>query len=348
LRLSLKKLLLFFLVILLVCSTFFIYHSYTKENTVYIASGIIPGPFGEKGDRKVVPLCGYYLPELFAPYHLKVKAVKSYKRLSQAKKIILFDLVSDHNLDALSKISPQKLSLFLWEPPSTIPENYDKKTHELFSRIYTWDDDLVDNKKYFKFYYPNAVPMIENIIPFAKRKFCTLIGRNKKSRHPNELYSEREKVIQFFEKEAPEDFDLYGEGWQKSGYKTYQGAPLTKECLREYKFNFAYENLQHIKGYITEKIFESFYYGCVPIYWGAENIDRYIPENCYIDRRKFSSNEELYAFLKTITEKEYEAYLENIRAFLKSDKAKLFTGETFIEIFKDAAGTNEKPNRATS
>ncbi len=326
----------------------FLLHAFWKKNdAIYIAAGLFVGPFGEKGNRKIQPLCGYYLPDLFRPYHLRVKAPKSYKydKLKDAKKIIIFDLISDHKLGSLSFQPPEKLSLFLWEPPSTVPENYDTNKHKLFSKIYTWNDDLVDNKKYFKFYYPSAVQMIPNPTPFAERKLCTLVARNKTSSHPHELYSEREKVICFFEKNAPEDFDFYGEGWAKKGYKTYKGAPVTKECLQRYKFNFAYENMHKIKGYITEKIFESFFYGCVPIYWGADNIESYIPANCFIDRRKFSSNEELFACLKSITAEEHAIYLENIRTFLKSEKAKLFMPETFIETFKDAAGVENHAYR---
>jgi alpha(1,3/1,4) fucosyltransferase len=333
-----KVLTLFFL--LIGASIYFLYFHY-KEDTVYIATGLFQGPYAEKGKRKVIPFCGYYLPQVFQAYNLKIKAIKSYKKLPKAKKIILFDLVSDHNLKALSHYPKEKLSLFLWEPPSTLPENYDKKAHELFSRIYTCDDDLVDNKKYFKLFYPDAKEMIANPLPFEEKKFCTLISRNKKSCHPYELYSEREKVIEFFEENAPQDFDLYGEGWEKKGFKTYKGAPATKACLRGYKFNFAYENMHHIKGYITEKIFESFYYGCVPIYWGAENVESYIPGNCFIDRRKFASNEELYRYLKSMTAEEYASYLENIRLFLKSEKAKLFMPERIIETLKQAAGIQE-------
>ena len=36
-----------------------------------------------------------------------------------------------------------------------------------------------------------------------------------------------------------------------------------------------------VKGYITEKIFDSFFAGVVPIYWGAENITDYVPKSLY-------------------------------------------------------------------
>ena len=38
-----------------------------------------------------------------------------------------------------------------------------------------------------------------------------MIACNKWSPHPDELYTERKKVIRFFEEHHPETFDLYGE-----------------------------------------------------------------------------------------------------------------------------------------
>ncbi len=40
-------------------------------------------------------------------------------------------------------------------------------------------------------------------------------------------------------------------------------------------------------GYITEKIWDSFKARSIPIYWGASNIEEYIPINTFIDFRKF-------------------------------------------------------------
>ena len=45
--------------------------------------------------------------------------------------------------------------------------------------------------------------------------------------------------------------------------------------------------MRDVLGYITEKIFDSFAAWCVPVYWGASNVTDYIPEGCFIDRRKF-------------------------------------------------------------
>jgi hypothetical protein len=57
--------------------------------------------------------------------------------------------------------------------------------------------------------------------------------------------------------------------------------------LEKYKFSICYENARDTPGYITEKIFDCFFAGCVPIYWGANNITDHIPKECFIDKRDF-------------------------------------------------------------
>lgn len=75
----------------------------------------------------------------------------------------------------------------------------------------------------------------------------------------------------------------------------------------------------NIKGYITEKIFDCFFANCVPIYWGASNVTDYIPENTFIDYRKFRNINKVVNYIENMKEEEYNIYLNNIHNFLKSD-----------------------------
>jgi alpha(1,3/1,4) fucosyltransferase len=234
-----------------------------------------------------------------------------------------------------SKISqdPTKVFLFLWEPPTVMPYLYRTDFHQSCAKVFTFFDRLVDNKKYCKFYYPQPwLNMIDDCILFHEKKLCACISCNKKSAHPDELYSHRLSDIVFFEKNAPHEFDLYGLGWQNVGFKTYKGTAAHKvPILKQYKFSICYENMKNGAGYITEKIFDSFVAGCVPVYYGARNITDYIPQNCFIAREQFSTTNDLYQFLKNMSEDEYNSYLENIRNFFASDKALAFSIEHFID-----------------
>lgn len=42
------------------------------------------------------------------------------------------------------------------------------------------------------------------------------------------------------------------------------------QYLKQFKFNLCPENTNH-KGYVTEKIFDAMWSGCIPIYWGSDN-----------------------------------------------------------------------------
>ncbi len=231
----------------------------------------------------------------------------------------------------MRKLPKRRLMNILFEPPAVFETSYKPECYALFSKIFTFHDGLVDGKKFIKFRYFNMAPMRGDLIPFHERKLCCTVIGNKRSDYKGELYSERLKVVHFFEKYHPEDFDLYGTGWNKKQFPLYKGAPDDKcSVMKQYKFAFAYENTGDVPGYITEKIFDCFQAGVVPIYLGSPTVQEEIPADCFIDRRKFSSHEELYAYLVSMTEGEFETYLENIRQFLVSDKAKLFDVDHFV------------------
>lgn len=241
----------------------------------------------------------------------------------------------------LAKLPKEKLVLFMWEPPTVLPNLYRKEVQNYFSKIYTWDDDLVDNKVFFKYYYPVLEPMIPNLPTFAEKKLCTLVASNLASPHNKELYSERKKAIDFFEQMNNGDFEFYGRGWDASQYKTYKGTTGDKiNTIKNYRFSICYENTCDVRGYITEKIFDCFWAGNVPVYWGASNVTDYIPKNCFVDRRDFKNLDELYLFLKNMSQEEYEGYLERIRAYLSSEKAKVFSWTHFENIFYSAVVDN--------
>lgn len=235
------------------------------------------------------------------------------------------------------------------------PWNWRPGSHEEFDAVFTWDERLIDNKKYFKVNFPNIFPGKICCDIGRKTGFCVTITGNRKARHPLELYSEREKSVSWFESRHPEEFDLYGFGWDRyffcgplplralnrikpltrflaPGHPSYRGNVSSKRpVLEKYRFSICYENAKEIPGYITEKIFDCFFAGCIPVYWGAPDIGRYVPEECFIDRRKFTSHEELYSFLKKMTDCEFRARLEAIKSFLAGPQSYQFSDRYFAE-----------------
>ena len=270
--------------------------------------------------------------------------------------IVFVDFPGIHNPYFKKAVTSGKnLYAILFESPIVKPNNYTKENHTYFKKIFTWADELVDNKKYFKIQYSHNIPTEFNFSLEKKEKLCTIISSNKNEHHPKELYSERIKAIRWFENNHPENFDLYGKGWDRYHfegtflgikiarlnrlkfltkllrpyYSSYRGSIKSKkETYQKYKFAICYENTQY-NGYITEKIFDCFLGGCVPIYLGAQNITDHIPANTFIDKRKFDTYEKLYDYIINMPEKEYLNYLNAIKNFLKNDKAYPFSAEYF-------------------
>ena len=237
----------------------------------------------------------------------------------------------------LSRLPKEKMVLFMWEPKTVLKKMYRPEIQACFSKVYTWDDSLVDGIKYFKFNYPVLVPMIADRVAFEEKKLCTLVSSNLKGSGRNELYSKRKEAIAYFEQVKEEGFEFYGRRWDSALHSSYRGEIADKlQVMKNYRFCICYENTQGVDGYITEKIFDCFAAGVVPVYWGASNIETYIPKGCFIDRRDFNSLEELHAFMKKMTRETYDDYLAQIQLFLQSKEAQAFTFGQLAQHFYEA------------
>ena len=207
-----------------------------------------------------------------------------------------------------------------------------KELLKIFSFILTWNEDLIDGKRILKRCIPYDFQKQYGNVPFEKRKLMVNVSGNKHSTHPDELYSEREKVISYFEQYASDEFDLYGTGWNKDEHPSYKGVIDDKmELYHHYRFALCLENTKNVKGYLTEKLFDCFCAGIVPVYSGADDVNKYVPSECFISYNQFKSVAEMRRFLKEMEKKEYEKYLSEIDRLLNSNLQKEFTGELFAK-----------------
>jgi hypothetical protein len=231
-----------------------------------------------------------------------------------------------------------RMVLFLNEPPAVLPQNWDPRIHRLFPSIFTWNDSYVDEKKFYKFCLPLTgwFPDVPDI-PYSHRKLLVNISGNKFSSHPRELYTARRETIKYFEQHYPEQFDLYGTGWNQPGidqvhFSSYRGTVKDKwDVYPHYRFGLCYENMSDEPGYVTEKLFDCMRAKCVPIYWGAPNIADYVDVGTFIDRRKFRSSAELADFLLSMTENKYAQYRQAIQAYLRSDRFAAFLPPAYAD-----------------
>ena len=250
-----------------------------------------------------------------------------------------------------------KHSLVCLETPSFAWKFYHNlkriSSNYLHSYLFKGAEGLVSNKTQFHpmvFPQPDSKPInISSIKNWDDRDFLVLINSNQvrflyKPLHiyasfinkylKEELYSLRRSAICYFSQF--EDFKLFGRGWDKklfgisnyefkSALSVYMGPVGDKvSVLSNFKFSNCFEN-STFSGYITEKIFDCFYAGCIPIYYGASDIYEFIPKTCFIDFRDFNGFEELNMFLRKINESRFKEYQESIQEFLNSDSFLIFS-----------------------
>ncbi|GBF33422.1 alpha (1,3)-fucosyltransferase [Desulfocucumis palustris] len=269
----------------------------------------------------------------------------NYLDISSVDAFLFYEMpgLDNHYLNyALNNNKP--VFLYATEPESVHwgRENYCVSRHKCFKKVFTWNDLLVDGKKYIKtavgsFDFPKSI----NKKHPDEKKLCAIIASNKNSNHSLELYSKRKEAIRWFEANHPEEFDLYGQLWDGREYPSFRGPIDSKKAVLEnYRFSICYENARDMPGYITEKIFDSMFAGCIPVYWGADNISDYIPGECYIDKTQYSNYEELYNYIKNIGADEYQRRLQHIENYLNSPQIEVYTNDYFARTIIDTIVDN--------
>jgi hypothetical protein len=181
---------------------------------------------------------------------------------------------------------------------------------------------------------------------FQKNRDCasntfSMIAANKNFRKSvtyKDLYKERIKVIEYFETSQPQNFKLFGHGWNvrrellalprlqkisrtlgiSGNLRSYEGVCISKnQVIKNSTFNICYENCVY-PGYLSEKVFDAILGGAIPIYWGHHGIPQTLKASV-IDASHFKSPRELIRHCSNLSITERLEITENGTQFLKSD-----------------------------
>ncbi len=250
--------------------------------------------------------------------------------------------------------------VYLYENPLIRLANRNRRLLGRYAKWFTWDGELLDDARAVRLFYPNRLEAMAYADPQERPLFLVLVTTNNaiKDYDPREQFGTRVEIIKWYERHAPDDFHLFGRGWDcpaalpgrwgqvcnqarkivarlfpvKSPFATWRGPVASKdELLARSRFSIAYENSRDLPGYVTEKLFDCFRAGCVPVYVGPKEIHDYVPADCFIDGRAFATTAALDAHLRTIDDAAYRGYQERIRAYLSSDQAKPFSQDHYAE-----------------
>lgn len=250
-------------------------------------------------------------------------------------------------LTVLSKV--RRVGFLVMEPPLVAPELYAAlpQLTRQFERVYVHNThgegyslEGVDVSRLRKMYWPQPFDHVHEVWHRADRlnKSVVIAGRHTARRRRPEYYSKRIEAMAEFAKVGA--VDLYGRGWADlwsaqtvswpylRNYLTlkaiYRGQCRSKmDVLGNYRFSLCLENMP-MQGYVTEKIFDCFYAGTIPLYLGAPDIEQLIPPDSYIDARNFDGWADLWQYASRLSEKQLKRMRECGREFISSSDGRRY------------------------
>ena len=119
-----------------------------------------------------------------------------------------------------------------------------------------------------------------------KQKFFSFVVRNPNCERRNIFFRKLSKYKQV---------DSGGPLFNNIGYVLEYGEAAMKakiEWLQDYKFNICFENSSY-PGYVTEKLYEAYMGGTIPIYWGSATVEVDFNPKAFLNWYDYGSDEAL-------------------------------------------------------
>lgn len=251
--------------------------------------------------------------------------------------------------------------LYLAEPSVVLPGQYNKAIWSNFDYVLTHYDPILEGRKGFvKMLLTRSGiqgPALDGTItenrkdrdtkyPIAGRNpgICMING-NKSSVVPGELYSKRKEAASWFCENSDIPFAVFGNPpFSLPNFKGVIPPEAKLPTLAQYKYGLAFENVHDPVfscGYV-DKILSCLETRTVPVYLGADNIDFYVPRECFIDFRSFKDYRELEKFIKSMSEQQYLDYVEAMDAFVAAGRLRPYSWSTacdqLVRLYADAKG----------
>lgn len=291
--------------------------------------------------------------------------------LDQASVFLMMELPQspDVVLGIRQKHPHLKIVLQILESPLGRRWVFDPANHAVFDAVLTYNSYLGGSEKYFIYNIP-AGGLDEwngsvNEIPWQERKTACLVANVPNCRpwlprrsgvgviragwrfnvstwwnyitEQDSLYGQRFEVARSLAEVCRDTFDIYGPGWgnvavnsvRRSARGVWADSKL--ELLGRYRFNIAFENCLNDCGYISEKIFDAFLAGTVPVYLGNTQIKECVPKDSFIDASQFRSARELARYLEQVLFADWQEMHEAGVDFLRTHARVSFGSMQYVE-----------------
>ena len=236
--------------------------------------------------------------------------------------------------------------LVIIEPQAISKVNWFADVHDYFDRVFTWNQDVKQSAKYIKV-FPFSRNLKRRHIsleePIERDMRCVFLCSNKTTWFTKSNYSLRKRVVELSCRERQGIIDLYGYGWDKKSVpidvlnssnllmkillklymrlkckppKIYKGKVSDKnKVLQRYELSLCIDNSSEL-GFACEKILDSMLNGAVPIYYGAQDIEKYYPEDTFFNVNFCEDATQILAFIRSITTDVVSSKRKAIHRFL--------------------------------
>jgi len=235
-------------------------------------------------------------------------------------------------------------SLLQLECQAIIPRNYQKEIVCQYKQCYTWSTlvhkanlsigvksvriggfPLLDN-----YHWLDSFPTVEQ----RKHGVCLITRYQPSAAKRIEVFNNLEIEKHCYGK-IPYCTPYYQGVIGETEQDTWPSSLAKLKVLSQYKFCLCFENCfvdPWASDYLTEKIFDCFKSKTIPIYYGATNVQEHIPEDLYIDYRKFKSDSELTEYLHFFSNEDFNKTTE--KAFNWVKQSRYGNAEDLVRIFK--------------
>ena len=283
-------------------------------------------------------------PNSFGAY-IQKRGLLSSSADSEVSKFVCIDYLT-LALGRISKLglSSEDCTLVRMEPSVVLPANFTRSRKKQFKQIITVGGLRAAHVSpvNWPLLWPSSSEL-EKLLANRRSERIVLINGNKMSFVQGELYSLRRKAIK-----ALEALDLYGTEWDSSvmsrtiialkslthtlislklprwsgmklwfqSYPQSQGEVDDKlATMSSYKYALVIENSAE---YMSEKLFDAFFAGCIPIYVGPKVDDYGIPKNLVVQAQP--NLKSIKQALETAKEMNFEHFQQDLRKFLSDEK----------------------------
>ena len=190
-------------------------------------------------------------------------------------------------------------------------DRIDENKHQNYVRFPIWIsynfNGLLNNKNYTKDDIKKVIDNINNA-KSKKNKFASLVASHDATNIRTQMY---DKIIKIDNINCPGKL-FHNDDTLKTDFKNDK-----IEYLKDFKFNICPENTIS-DGYITEKLFDAFKAGCIPIYNGDENIELdLVNKNALLFFKKDEDNTELIKEIEKLhkDDKLFDAFQKQVKIY---------------------------------